>query len=76
MRKQKAYLFTLFDIDQETGHKMDPEVVAREIRRAKDLNGERSFAVRRNVFPLSRFRYSSQDCLKQTLLMSWGLVLF
>ena len=46
MRNKKGIeLVSKFDIGQETGHKMDPEAVAREMRRAKDLNGERLFAV-------------------------------
>ena len=41
--KQKSFLTSKFDIGQKTGHKMDPEVVSREMRRTKGTNGERLF---------------------------------
>ena len=40
---QKAYLETKFNIGQSTGRKMDPVVVAREMRRSVDSNGKRLF---------------------------------
>ena len=49
--KQKSYLLDKFNIGQETGRKMDPEVVAREMRREKDSNGERVFAMAEFLTP-------------------------
>lgn len=43
--KQKSYLVSKFNIGQDTGRKMDPEVVAREMRREKDPNGARLFVM-------------------------------
>ena len=40
---QKAYLETKFNIGQSTGRKMDPVVVAREMRRSVHSNGKRLF---------------------------------
>ncbi len=43
--KQNSYLVAKFNVGQDTGRKMDPEVVAREMRREKDANGVRLFAM-------------------------------
>ena len=42
--KQKEYLEAKFDIGQGTGRKVSPEVVARELRHAKDAGGEKLFS--------------------------------
>ena len=41
--KQKNYLEAKFNHGQESGHKADAEVVAKEMRRARDMNGKRLF---------------------------------
>ena len=41
--KQKAYLTAKFNIGQSTGRKVDASLVARDMRRAHGLNGERLF---------------------------------
>ena len=43
--KQQEYLTARFTIGQESGKKVDAENVATEMRRAKELNGERLFSV-------------------------------
>ena len=43
--KQREYLTARFTIGQESGKKVDAEIVATEMRRAKGLNGERLFSV-------------------------------
>ena len=40
---QRAYLERKFNIGQSTGRKMDPEAVAKEMRRSVDSNGKRLF---------------------------------
>ena len=42
---QKNYLDEKFKLGQETGYKEDPSQVASDMRRAKNENGERRFAV-------------------------------
>ena len=42
---QRPYLETKFNIGQSSGRKMDPEAVAREMRRSVDSNGKRLFKV-------------------------------
>ena len=42
---QKKYLDEKFKLGQETGYKADPSQVASDMRRAKNENGERRFAV-------------------------------
>ena len=51
--KQKSYLMAKFHIGQTTGRKVDTEVVAREIRRARGTDGVR-------LFQASEFLSSSQ----------------
>ena len=41
--KQKSYLQAKFKVGQTTGRKLDPEMVAREMRRARGVNGVRLF---------------------------------
>ena len=43
--KQREYLTARFTIGQESGKKVDAEIVATEMRRAKGLNWERLFSV-------------------------------
>ena len=40
---QRSYLETKFNMGQSTGRKMDPEAVAKEMRRSLDSNGKRLF---------------------------------
>ena len=49
--KQKSFLASKFNIGQVTGRKMDPEVVAKEMRREKDANGKRLFATSEFLTP-------------------------
>ena len=42
--KQKSFLVSKFNIGQDTGRKMDPEIVAREMCRERDAHGERLFS--------------------------------
>ena len=42
--KQKSFLVSKFNIGQDTGRKTDPEIVAREMRREMDANGQRLFS--------------------------------
>ena len=42
---QRKYLDDKFQIGQETGHKADPEKVAKEMRYARDESGQRRFKV-------------------------------
>ena len=51
--KQKSYLLAKFRIGQTTGHKLNPEVVSREMRRARGTDGAR-------LFQLSEFLTTSQ----------------
>ena len=41
--KQKSYLQAKFKVGQTTGRKLDPEMVAREMRRARGVDGVRQF---------------------------------
>ena len=43
--KQREYLTARFTIGQESGKKVDTEIVATEMRRGKRLNGEHLFSV-------------------------------
>lgn len=51
--KQKAYLMAIFLIGQTTGRKLDAEIVAREMRRARGTDGVR-------LFQASEFLHASQ----------------
>ena len=43
--KQQSHLVETFNIGRGTGRKVDPEVVAKEMRREKDENSERLFTI-------------------------------
>ena len=49
--KQKAYLEAKFNIGQSTGRKVDPDVVSKEMRRARGTDGERLFCVSEFLTP-------------------------
>lgn len=49
--KQKQYLNEKFDIGKETGHKLDPASVSRDMRYAKDVEGNRRFALEDFLIP-------------------------
>ena len=49
--QQKAYLQAKFNIGQSTGRKVDPDVVSKEIRRARGKDGERLFGVSEFLTP-------------------------
>ena len=49
--QQKAYLEAKFNIGQSTGRKVDPDVVSKEIRRARGKDGERLFGVSEFLTP-------------------------
>jgi len=42
--KQKSFLVSKFNIRQETGRKIDPQIIAREMRQVRDAHGERLFS--------------------------------
>ena len=48
---QKSYLQAKFNIGQASGRKLDPEVVAKEMRRARAIGGERLFLVKEFLSP-------------------------
>ena len=48
---QKRYLEAKFNIGQATGRKLDPDVVAKEMRRARGADGERLFGVEEFLSP-------------------------
>lgn len=48
---QKSYLQAKFNIGQATGRKLDPEVVAKEMRRARATDGERLLLVEEFLSP-------------------------
>ena len=48
---QKSYLRAKFNIGQATGRKVDPEVVAKEMRRARATDGKRLFLVEEFLSP-------------------------
>lgn len=48
---QKSYLQAKFNIGQASGRKLDPEVVAKEMRRARAIDGERLFLVEEFLSP-------------------------
>ena len=49
--KQKAYLEAKFNIGQSTGRKVDPDKVAKEMRRARGTDGKRLFGVSEFLTP-------------------------
>ena len=44
-KKQKEYLEAKFNVGQATGRKLNPDVVAKEMRRAKNVSGEKLFSI-------------------------------
>ena len=48
---QKSYLQAKFNIGQASGRKLDPEVVAKEMRRARAIGRERLFLVKEFLSP-------------------------
>lgn len=50
-KNQKSYLQAKFNIGQATGRKLDPEFVAKEMRRARATDGERLFLVEEFLSP-------------------------
>ena len=48
---RKSYLQAKFNIGQASGRKLDPEVVAKEMRRARAIDGERLFLVEEFLSP-------------------------
>lgn len=62
--KQKMYLVAKFNIGQETGRKLDPDVVAKDMRRAKDSNGKRLFALTEFLTPLQVSSFFSRLAAK------------
>ena len=48
---QKSYLQAKFNIGQASGRKLDPEVVTKEMRRARAIDGERLFLVEEFLSP-------------------------
>lgn len=49
--QQKSYLNDKFEIGKETGHKLNPATVSRDIRYARDQNGNRRFALSEFLTP-------------------------
>ena len=62
--KQKSYLIGKFNIGQDTGRKVDPEVVAREMRREKDSNGARLFSLSEFLTPAQVSSFFSRQAAK------------
>ena len=62
--KQKSYLVEKFNIGQGTGRKVDPEVVAKEMRREKDENGVRLFTISEFLTPLQVSSFFSRLAAK------------
>lgn len=62
--KQKSYLVSKFNIGQDLGRKMGPEVVAREMRREKDSSGVRLFRVNEFLTPLQITSFFSRLAAK------------
>ena len=61
---QKNYLDEKFKLGQETGYKEDPSQVASDMRRAKNENGERRFAVGEFLSPQQIKSYFSRSAAK------------
>ena len=63
--KQKTYLEAKFDIGECTGRKMEPEVVAKEMRRARGTDGERLFCASEFLTPQQVSSYFSRLAAKR-----------
>ena len=61
---QKNYFDEKFKLGQETGYKEDPSQVASDMRRAKNENGERRFAVGEFLSPQQIKSYFSRSAAK------------
>ena len=57
--RNRSYLIEKFNIGQDTVRKVDPEAIAREMRRGKDPNGARSFSLSEFLTP--PFKASGKD---------------
>ena len=62
--KQKQYLQAKFNIGQETGRKMDPNVVSSQMRKALDPDGKRLFNVSEFLSPQQVKSYFSRHAAK------------
>ena len=62
--QQKAYLEAKFNIGQSTGRKLDPDVVSKEIRRARGKDGERLFGVSEFLTPQQESSFFSRLAAK------------
>ena len=62
--KQKSYLVSKFNIGQDLGRKMGPEVVAREMRLEKDSSRVRLFRVNEFLTPLQITSFFSRLAAK------------
>ena len=62
--KQKSFLVSKFNIGQESGCKIDPEVVAREMRRERDAHGERLFSKSEFLTPVQVSSFFSRLAAK------------
>ena len=62
--KQKNYLNEKFKIGEQTGHKTDPEDVARDMRHAKEEDGSRMFTPAEFLSPQQIKSYFSRAAAK------------
>ena len=62
--KENSYLVSKFNIGQDLGRKMGPEVVAREMRREKESSGVRLFRVNEFLTPLQITSFFSRLAAK------------
>ena len=62
--KQKTYLEAKFNIGQSTGRKLEPDVVAKEMRRARGTDGERLFCGSEFLTPQQVSSYFSRLAAK------------
>lgn len=63
--QQKQYLNEKFAIGKETGHKVDPAVVSRDMRYAKDFQGNRRFTLEEFLTPTQIQSYFSRKSSKE-----------
>ena len=62
---QKTYLEAKFNIGQATGRKLDPDVVSKEMRCARGVDGERLFVVAEFLSPQQVSSYFSRLSAKR-----------
>ena len=67
---QKTYLEAKFNIGQATGRKLDPDVVSKEMRRARGVDGERLFVVAEFLSPQQVSSYFSRLSAKRRQLQA------